>query len=72
MNGGSLWHTVGTKELKLLEGCCHSNFQVLARSKIAIFLQAWAYQAARVEAELRIYPGTLSFELRDDLNQVNG
>ena len=35
MNGGSLWHTVGTKELKLLEGCCHSNFQVLARSKIS-------------------------------------
>ena len=35
VNGGSLWHTVGTKELKLLEGCCHSNLQVLARSKIS-------------------------------------
>ena len=40
--------------------------------KSAILLRACAYQAASVEAKLRAYPGTLSFELRHDLNQVNG
>ena len=40
--------------------------------KSAIFAQAWAYKAATVEAELRIYPGALSFELQHVSNQVNG
>ena len=40
--------------------------------KSAIFSQAWAHQAASVEAKLRTYPGTLPFELRHSLNEVNG
>ena len=39
--------------------------------KSAIFSRAWAYQAASVEADLKIFPETLSFELQLDLNQVN-
>ena len=40
--------------------------------KSTISSQAWAHQTASGLAELRIYSGTLSFELRDNLNQVNG
>ena len=39
--------------------------------KSDIFSQALAYQTASMEAELRIYPGTLYFDLRHDLNRVN-
>ena len=40
--------------------------------KPSILSQAWAHQTASVQAKLRIYPGALSFELRQSLNQVNG
>ena len=40
--------------------------------KSTIFSQTWAHQTASVQAKLRIYLGTLSFELRHSLNQVNG
>ena len=40
--------------------------------KSAISSQAWAHQAAGMKAKLRIYPGTLPFELQHSLNQVKG
>ena len=35
VNGGSLWHTVGTKELKLLKGYCHSNRRYLHQRSLS-------------------------------------
>ena len=62
-----------------MRGCClkYPDFQsqdirFWLGLKSAIFSQAWAHQAASVEAKLRIYSGTLPFELRHSLNQVNG
>ena len=44
----------------------------LARSKINHILASLGHQTVCVQAKLRIYPGTLAFELRQSRNQVNG